>query len=88
MPEKFDPNSSPKLKKLIAEAEKITDVNTLKDLRDRHNGETRELINRIKKIQNELGNIRGQAKEYRRKRDELNAQVQVIKKQKKASSAV
>ena len=81
-PQKFDPNSSPKLKKLIAEAEKITDVNTLKDLRDRHNGETRELINRIKKIQNELGNIRGQAKEYRRKRDELNAQVQVIKKQK------
>ena len=80
--QKIDLNKSPKLKRIVTEAERIDDPNELKDRRDSHNQETRELINRIKKIQTEISNVRTQALEYRDKRDLLNKGVQDIKKAK------
>jgi uncharacterized coiled-coil DUF342 family protein len=79
---KIDVNKSPKLKRLVEEAQYITDVVELKRLRDMHNNETRELINKIKKQQIEASNIRNQAIDYRKKRDDLNKKVQDIKKDK------
>ncbi len=79
---KIDVNRNPKLKKIVQDCERIEDPNELKSLRDARNDETRELINKIKKIQIEIGNIRTQALDYRNKRDTLNKTVQTIKKDK------
>ncbi len=83
---KIDINKSPKLKKIVQDIERIEDAPDLKRLRDNYNHGTRDLINKIKKAQTEISNIRSQAMEYRNKRDSLNKDVQEIKKNKLATS--
>ncbi len=83
---KIDLNKSPKLKKIVQDIERIEDVSELKRLRDNFNNGTRDLINKIKKTQTEISNIRSQAMEYRNKRDTLNKDVQGIKKNKLTTS--
>ncbi|MHA1610838.1 MAG: hypothetical protein ACTSVZ_02435 [Promethearchaeota archaeon] len=79
---KIDLNKNPKLKRIVQESEHIDDVDVLKDLRDTHNNGTRDLINKIKKVQIEISNVRNQALDYRNKRDDLNKKVQDIKSNK------
>lgn len=79
---KIDLNKNPKIKRIVQESERIEDVNELKELRDVHNDGTRDLINKIKRIQIEISNIRNQALDYRMKRDQLNKTVQEVKARK------
>ncbi|MHA1775578.1 MAG: hypothetical protein ACTSWC_02320 [Promethearchaeota archaeon] len=79
---KIDLNKNPKIKRIVQESERLEDANELKELRDAHNDGTRDLINKIKKIQIEISNVRNQALDYRMKRDQLNKQVQEIKAKK------
>jgi uncharacterized coiled-coil DUF342 family protein len=81
--QKVDPSNSPKIKKIASEIEKMDDLDLLKQYRDQYNNETRDLINKIKKIQIEITNIQNQAREYKAKRDDLNKQVQDLKKDKR-----
>ena len=74
------------MKKIVQDIERIEDAPDLKRLRDNYNHGTRDLINKIKKAQTEISNIRSQAMEYRNKRDSLNKDVQEIKKNKLATS--
>ena len=73
---------SPKIKRIVEDAQNIDNIDRIKESRDSHNNVTHNLINRLKKIQSEIGDLHDQAKTYRDKRNNLNKSVQQIKKDK------